>query len=95
VEWELPETVTGTLQELADYKEQSDLSPLAGVLYLSSRLSELHLLAEKGCVPGGVKRLTCRFNGRFTDACRDCFEQMSKLNEAQADHQGPDKKLSV
>jgi HD-like signal output (HDOD) protein len=87
MEWELPETVTDILQELADYKEQSDLSPFAGVVYLSSKLSELHLLAEKGCVPGGVKRLTCRLNGRFTDACRDCYEQMSKLNETQADLQ--------
>ncbi len=85
VEWDLPEIVTDTLHELANHKERSDLSPFAVVVYLSSKLSELQLLAEKGCVPGGVKRITCRLNGRFSDACRECFERLSELNKAQAD----------
>ena len=77
--WGLPATVSGALKELARLDQQGEVSRLCGVEFVSSKLSELHILAATGRIRGDIKRLSCRINGKFTDACRDCYGQLSRL----------------
>ncbi len=81
LEWGLPAAVSDALNELTRLEQQAEASRLGGVVFVSSKLSELHTLSAAGRIQGDIKRLTCRINGKFADACRDCYDELSRLEK--------------
>jgi HD-like signal output (HDOD) protein len=81
-QWDLSETLTEALRGLAGTESRADGTGVAGVVYVSSKLSELYLLAAAGRIRGEIKRFNCRVNGELADYCRACYAEMARLDEA-------------
>lgn len=81
VQWDLPATVTDALKGLSETGDRPGVSGLTGVVFVSSKLSELQLLDAAGRIRGDIKRFSCRVNGELVDYCGACYAELSKFGE--------------
>jgi len=80
-QWELPAAVTEALKGLSEMNARVDVPRLSGVLFVSSKLSELYLLDAARHIRGDIKRFSCRINGDLTDCCGSCYAELSRFDD--------------